>query len=134
MPWAAAHRPRVGRVVALLLSFFVLTLSQATPALATTTLNADGSSWAGPAIEKWRTDVANQGINLNFAPNGSAAGRNNWENGSDDFTASDVPFRTQRDTGASGGSPAPVRPMRRIRSTATPTCRSRPVAPPSCTT
>lgn len=102
MPWAAAHRPRVGRVVALLLSFFVLTLSQATPALATTTLNADGSSWAGPAIEKWRTDVANQGINLNFAPNGSAAGRINWENGSDDFTASDVPFRTQRDTGASG--------------------------------
>ncbi|GAA1965352.1 substrate-binding domain-containing protein [Kitasatospora viridis] len=105
MPWAAAHRPRAGRGTALLVSFavtlFALTLGQATPAFADTTLNADGSSWAGPAIEKWRTDVANQGINLNFTPNGSAAGRQQWENGQDDFTASDVPFRTQEDTGAS---------------------------------
>jgi ABC-type phosphate transport system substrate-binding protein len=90
-------------LTALSLSFFALTLGQATPAFATTTLNADGSSWAGPAIEKWRTDVANQGINLNFAPNGSAAGRNNWESGLDDFTASDVPFRSSPDMGASQG-------------------------------
>ncbi|WP_329582323.1 substrate-binding domain-containing protein [Kitasatospora sp. NBC_01250] len=112
MPWATAHRPArapgarrgAGRTPALLLSFaltvLVLLLGQGT-AFAGTTLNADGSSWAGPAIEKWRTDVANQGINLNFNPNGSAAGRQQWENGQDDFTASDVPFRTATDNGAS---------------------------------
>ncbi|MEY9943623.1 substrate-binding domain-containing protein [Kitasatospora sp. GAS1066B] len=112
MPWATAHRPArspgasrgVGRVLALLLSFllttFAVLLGPAGPAFAATTLNSDGSSWAGPAIEKWRTDVASQGININFNPNGSAAGRQQWENGQDDFTASDVPFRTAIDTGA----------------------------------
>lgn len=113
MPWATAHRPArapgarrgAGRTLALLLSFsltvLALLLGGSGTAFASTTLNADGSSWAGPAIEKWRTDVADQGINLNFNPNGSAAGRQQWENGQDDFTASDVPFRTASDNGAS---------------------------------
>jgi ABC-type phosphate transport system substrate-binding protein len=110
MPRAAhrpAHRPasQAARSVALLLSFALtalgLTLGQATPAAAATSLNADGSSWAGPAIEKWDTDVADRGITINFAPNGSAAGRIQWENAQDDFTASDVPFRSQDDQGAS---------------------------------
>ncbi|MCX4747842.1 substrate-binding domain-containing protein [Kitasatospora sp. NBC_01287] len=113
MPWATAHRPArapgasrgAGRALALLLTLaltaLTVLLGPAGTAFAAASLNADGSSWAGPAIEKWRTDVADRGISINFTPNGSAAGRQQWENGQDDFTASDVPFRTQDDNGAS---------------------------------
>ncbi|MGV9265412.1 substrate-binding domain-containing protein [Kitasatospora sp. NPDC003701] len=102
MSWEAASRP-VARTFAVLLSLILaagsLLLGQSTPAFAATALNADGSSWAGPAIDQWRQDVAPQGIQINFNPIGSAAGRNQWAIGQDDFTASDVPFRSQTDTG-----------------------------------
>ncbi|MFJ9516721.1 substrate-binding domain-containing protein [Kitasatospora sp. NPDC101801] len=104
MPWASAHRPQ--RSAALLLVLLLLAasaaLGRATPAYAATSLNADGSSWAGPAIDQWRQDVVPQGIQINFNPVGSAAGRKNWAAGLNDFTASDVPFRAKLDTGASG--------------------------------
>ena len=100
----AASRP-LTRPAALLLSVLPLALAvlvgQSTPAYAATSLNADGSSWAGPAIDQWRQDVGPQGIQINFNPVGSAAGRTQWSNGLDDFTASDVPFRTKEDTGLS---------------------------------
>ncbi|MFJ6769674.1 phosphate ABC transporter substrate-binding protein PstS [Kitasatospora sp. NPDC091257] len=71
-----------------------------TPAhAASISLSADGSSWAGPAIDQWRQDVSPQGIQINFNPVGSAAGRTQWSIGQDDFTASDVPFRSSPDTG-----------------------------------
>ncbi|MER6400304.1 substrate-binding domain-containing protein [Kitasatospora sp. NPDC001603] len=93
----------MARTFAVLLSLILaagsLLLGQSTPAFAATALNADGSSWAGPAIDQWRQDVAPQGIQINFNPIGSAAGRNQWSIGQDDFTASDVPFRSQTDTG-----------------------------------
>ncbi|MFF1870731.1 substrate-binding domain-containing protein [Kitasatospora herbaricolor] len=102
MSWEASSRP-VPRPPALLLSLLLvaltLLLGQSTPAYAATSLNADGSSWAGPAIDQWRQDVAPQGIQINFNAVGSAAGRTQWTIGQDDFTASDVPFRTQADTG-----------------------------------
>ncbi|WP_406200989.1 substrate-binding domain-containing protein [Kitasatospora sp. NBC_01560] len=102
MSWEAASRP-VARTLAVLLSLMLaaasLLLGQSLPAHAATALNADGSSWAGPAIDQWRQDVAPQGIQINFNPIGSAAGRNQWSIGQDDFTASDVPFRSQTDTG-----------------------------------
>ncbi|WP_405014528.1 substrate-binding domain-containing protein [Kitasatospora sp. NBC_01539] len=90
------------RAAALLLAALTL-LTAAAPAQAATALNADGSSWAGPAIDQWRQDVAPQGIQINFNPIGSAAGRNQWAIGQDDFTASDVPFRSKADSGVSGG-------------------------------
>ncbi|MFF7453596.1 substrate-binding domain-containing protein [Kitasatospora sp. NPDC008115] len=80
-----------------------LLLGQSTPAFAATSLNADGSSWAGPAIDQWRNDVNPQGIKINFSATGSAAGRNQWSIGQNDFTASDVPFRTKEDTGLGSG-------------------------------
>ncbi|MFC8453133.1 substrate-binding domain-containing protein [Kitasatospora sp. NPDC057223] len=91
------------RPVALLLTVLTVVLAvllgQSTSAYASTSLNADGSSWAGPAIDQWRQDVAPQGIQINFNPVGSAAGRAQWSLGQDDFTASDVPFRSGLDTG-----------------------------------
>ncbi|MFF4341950.1 substrate-binding domain-containing protein [Kitasatospora sp. NPDC001540] len=71
----------------------------AAPARAATSLSADGSSWAGPAIDQWRRDVGPMGIEIDFNPVGSAAGRVQWANGQDDFTASDVPFRSKADSG-----------------------------------
>jgi ABC-type phosphate transport system substrate-binding protein len=71
----------------------------AAPARAATALTGSGSSWSGPALDQWRRDVLARGINIDFAPNGSAAGRTDWVNGLDDFTASDVPFRTVADAG-----------------------------------
>ncbi|MEV6977613.1 substrate-binding domain-containing protein, partial [Kitasatospora sp. NPDC093806] len=102
MSWEAASRP-VARTAAVLLSLALaaasLLLGQSVPAFAATSLNADGSSWAGPAIDQWRNDVNPQGIKINFNAIGSAAGRNQWAIGQNDFTASDVPFRSQRDDG-----------------------------------
>jgi ABC-type phosphate transport system substrate-binding protein len=102
MSWEATSRP-VSRPVALLLTVLTVALAvllgQSTSAYASTSLNADGSSWAGPAIDQWRQDVSPQGIQINFNPVGSAAGRAQWSLGQDDFTASDVPFRSTRDDG-----------------------------------
>ncbi|MBO1419686.1 phosphate ABC transporter substrate-binding protein PstS [Streptomyces sp. FH025] len=95
-------RRSIARLLAGLLSLLLAgasVLLGQTPAFAATSLSADGSSWAGPAIDQWRQDVSPQGIQINFNPIGSAAGRNQWAIGQDDFTASDVPFRSAPDTG-----------------------------------
>ncbi|MFD0568517.1 hypothetical protein ACFQ0T_03520 [Kitasatospora gansuensis] len=75
MPWASAHRPHRAAAVLLVLLLLAASaaLGRATPAHAATSLNADGSSWAGPAIDQWRQDVVPQGIQINFNPAGSAA-------------------------------------------------------------
>ncbi|MFE6049679.1 substrate-binding domain-containing protein [Kitasatospora sp. NPDC056446] len=80
-----------------------LLLGQTPAHAASVSLSADGSSWAGPAIDQWRQDVSPQGIQINFNPVGSAAGRTQWSIGQDDFTASDVPFRSAPDTGVGQG-------------------------------
>ncbi|MGA5817161.1 phosphate ABC transporter substrate-binding protein PstS [Kitasatospora sp. NPDC094028] len=103
MSTGAVARP-AARGLALLLSLLLLA---AAPLLgpgsrafaATVALSADGSSWAAPALDQWRQDVGPQGIQISFNPIGSAAGRNLWSLGQDDFTASDVPFRTAQDQG-----------------------------------
>ncbi|MFI5648444.1 phosphate ABC transporter substrate-binding protein PstS [Kitasatospora sp. NPDC051705] len=114
-----AARRSVARLLAGLLSLLLAAASLltglSTPAYAAVALSADGSSWAGPAIDQWRQDVASQGIQINFNPVGSAAGRNQWSIGQDDFTASDVPFRSAPDTGLgqsghSSGSGEPENP------------------------
>lgn len=74
-------------------------LPAAAPAHAATALSGSGSTWSGPALDQWRRDVLPQGITINFSPNGSAAGRTDWEQGQKDFVASDVPFRTAEDQG-----------------------------------
>ncbi|MFE4970986.1 phosphate ABC transporter substrate-binding protein PstS [Kitasatospora sp. NPDC056651] len=98
-----AARRSMARLLAGAMSLSLATASLLigqTPAhAASVSLSADGSSWAGPAIDQWRQDVSPQGIQINFNPVGSAAGRTQWAIGQDDFTASDVPFRSSPDTG-----------------------------------
>jgi ABC-type phosphate transport system substrate-binding protein len=67
-----------------------------------TPLNGFGSSWAGPAIDAWALDVSNQGIKINFDPNGSAAGREDYMENQADFAASDIAFLTTPDPFAGG--------------------------------
>jgi ABC-type phosphate transport system substrate-binding protein len=87
------------RVLAVLLCAVSVLAVQTGTASASTSLNGDGSSWAGPALDQWRQDVEPQGIEINFSADGSAAGRVQWADGQDDFTASDVPFRSKPDAG-----------------------------------
>ena len=60
-------------------------------------LNGDGSSWAGPAIDQFGRDVHNQGLVINYNPDGSAAGRSNFTQNAADFAATDVQYLTQGD-------------------------------------
>jgi len=62
-----------------------------------TTINGSGSSWAEVAIDQWSQDVQAKGITVNFNPDGSAQGLEDYIQGQNDFTASDLPFRTGRD-------------------------------------
>jgi ABC-type phosphate transport system substrate-binding protein len=107
------RRVRIGAAFIALLAVPASTAFGASPAYAATSINGSGSSWAGPALDQWRRDVGPQGVNINFAANGSAAGRNDWNLGLNDFTASDVPFRSRVDTGAGAGNilSQPERPV-----------------------
>ncbi|MFB7383385.1 phosphate ABC transporter substrate-binding protein PstS [Kitasatospora purpeofusca] len=99
----AARRPLTrlfGVLLSTLLAAGSMLLGQATPAHAAVALTASGSSWAFPAIDQWRQDVGPQGIQIDFNAVGSAVGRQDWNTGRNDFSASDVPFRTRIDTGA----------------------------------
>ncbi len=60
-------------------------------------LNGDGSSWAGPAIDQFGNAVHNQGLIINYNPDGSAAGRSNFTQDAADFAATDVQYLTQGD-------------------------------------
>jgi ABC-type phosphate transport system substrate-binding protein len=62
-----------------------------------TPLNGFGSSWAGPAIDQWAEDVHSEGIVINFDPDGSAAGRQQYALDQADFAASDIAFLTTPD-------------------------------------
>jgi ABC-type phosphate transport system substrate-binding protein len=60
-------------------------------------LNGDGSSWAQPAISQWATDETPQGIHITFNGDGSAQGRQNFIQGTNDFAATDIAFLTSAD-------------------------------------
>jgi ABC-type phosphate transport system substrate-binding protein len=89
----------------------VLTLlSTASPASAGTyaTLSGSGSSWASVALEQWAEDLEPNGLTINFNPDGSAAGRGDFMQGSQvDFAASDPPFRNGEDELANTGAEQP---------------------------
>jgi len=85
-------------------------LSSASPASAGTyaTLSGSGSSWAAVALQQWAQDLEPNGLTINFNPDGSAAGRGDFMQGSQvDFAASDPPFRNGEDEIASTGAETP---------------------------
>ncbi len=88
----------------------VALLGRAAPAEAGsyTTISGSGSSWASVAIDQWAEDVEPDGLTVNFNPDGSAAGRGDYMQGSQvDFAASDPPFRNGEDELAGTGAEVP---------------------------
>jgi len=92
-------RPAAGRVV-LLATVILTALVPMSSALASTTYTpifGSGSSWASVALTQWAQNLHANGITIQFNPDGSAAGRDDYMNGTDDFAASDPPFRNGTD-------------------------------------
>jgi len=91
----------VAAAAAVLTGVGLVGLAAAGPAAARTdsyvTINGSGSSWAEVAIDQWSQDVQRKGITVNFNPDGSAQGLQDYIQGQDDFAASDIPFRAGRD-------------------------------------
>ncbi|MGW3151883.1 substrate-binding domain-containing protein [Streptomyces sp. NPDC001177] len=94
-------------VAALVLASAVL-LSAAAPATATsyTPISGSGSSWAFNAVDQWRRDVRQYGMQISYSPQGSSYGRQQFLAGTTDFAVSDIPFQTNPKDGS-----APERPV-----------------------
>lgn len=78
-----------------------------TPASATSyvPVTGDGSSWSAGALDQWIADVHADGIQINYTPDGSTTGRNNFILGQSDFAASDIPFQTNPGDGSAPEHP-----------------------------
>jgi ABC-type phosphate transport system substrate-binding protein len=64
------------------------------PAFASASISGGGSGFAALEIDQWRADVHRSPFNLNvdYVAQGSSFGRSQWNNGSFDYGASDIPF------------------------------------------
>jgi ABC-type phosphate transport system substrate-binding protein len=60
-------------------------------------INGSGSSWSALALDQWAQDLRPSGLVVNYNPDGSAAGRGDYEANQDDFAGSDPPFRNGQD-------------------------------------
>jgi phosphate ABC transporter phosphate-binding protein len=77
------------------------------PAAATSfvPVTGDGSSWSAGALDQWIADVHADGIQINYAADGSSTGRQNFILGQSDFAASDIPFQTSPGDGSAPEHP-----------------------------
>ena len=87
---------RASRATAALvaLAALVASVSAAAPASADThgLIEGSGSSWASNAVNQWIADVIQQGIEVTYTPDGSAAGKQDFANETSDFVITDVPY------------------------------------------
>jgi len=71
-------------------------------------VNGSGSSWAALALDQWGRDLQPSGLTVNYNPDGSAAGRGDYEANQDDFAGSDPPFRSGHDELGGTGADHPL--------------------------
>jgi phosphate transport system substrate-binding protein len=97
---------RAARKAVLLAAVTATALVPMSPALAGnyTPIFGSGSTWASVALTQWAQNLHANGITIQFNPDGSAAGRDDYMNGTDDFAASDPPFRNGTDPFDQSGS------------------------------
>jgi phosphate ABC transporter phosphate-binding protein len=56
-------------------------------------ISGSGSTWSSNALDQWRRNVASlYGITVNYSPNGSTSGRNDFRNNQADFAVSEIPY------------------------------------------
>ncbi len=61
-------------------------------------ISGSGSTWSSVALDQWAEDVRTNGLVVNYNPDGSAAGRQDYTpNDQTDFAGSDPPFRNGTD-------------------------------------
>jgi ABC-type phosphate transport system substrate-binding protein len=97
--------PRVLRWAAIPLTAAVIAFTAAaaspagtfSPAGSLPQISGSGSSYAAVAIDDWISTLAPSGIAVNYNPDGSLTGQEEFINDQDDFTASDIPFPNGED-------------------------------------
>jgi ABC-type phosphate transport system substrate-binding protein len=71
-------------------------------------ISGSGSSWSALALDQWQQDLRPSGLVVNYNPDGSAAGRNDYMANQDDFAGSDPPFRNGHDQLGGTGAERPI--------------------------
>jgi ABC-type phosphate transport system substrate-binding protein len=104
-----SRRRRAGQRLMLILGVVLAATAPLSPALASsagtyTAINGAGSTWSYVALNQWAQNLRTDGIVINFNPDGSEAGRQNYMGGQVVFAASDPPFRSKTDPFNQGGA------------------------------
>lgn len=103
-----AHRRWMTRFLAVLLATVLVTsLAGGAGAEGYKPITGEGSSWAGNAIAAMQVNVRPRGMDVDYNPSGSSAGRKNFLNGTVDFAASDIPFQFHPEDNSDPENPAP---------------------------
>jgi ABC-type phosphate transport system substrate-binding protein len=66
-------------------------------------VSGSGSSWAAIAIDQWTANIRSNGVVVNYNPDGSGTGRDEFIQNQDDYAGSDPPFRNGGDQLAGTG-------------------------------
>ena len=88
--------PRVWHGVVVAATAFALTLLSASSSSANAShalINGSGSSWAANAVNQWVADVASQGIQVVYTPDGDAQGRQDFANKTSDFSVTSIGYQ-----------------------------------------
>lgn len=68
-------------------------------------ISGAGSTWSQVALEAWATDVAANGITVNYAATGSTDGRTQFIQGTAEWAVSEIPFQLDPEPGANPENP-----------------------------
>ena len=93
-----APAPRRRFLVALACCLAILALLAAVPAGAANShaqISGSGSSWAYNAVNQWIADTNQRGLQVVFTSTGSATGRQDFSNKTNDFAVSDIGYQGQ---------------------------------------
>ena len=78
----------------------------------TAAIQGSGSTWAQNAVDQWIYDVTAQNLQVNFTGSGSAQGRTDFRNDTNDFAVSDIGFQgADPSTGANDTNCQNVNPL-----------------------
>ncbi|MBV1855250.1 phosphate ABC transporter substrate-binding protein PstS [Catellatospora tritici] len=85
-------RIRHGLAAGLVLLLGVLLPAAPAHAVVYVPISGAGSSWSGPAVYQWASNVKQYGMTVSYADTGSSDGRNRFKSGVVDFAVSEIPY------------------------------------------